>query len=265
MKASLVEVKPLKKTKTQEDSKKLHLPAVLVTLPVLVFVGQVPGWVDSSVVCIVVMSSADQLVLVSREAVAPAGHIVTLTLNNPKRLNSLSAPLIGALVEAIDAAARESGPLVVLICGAGRAFSAGVDLTAAGSIFALEATVDAAVFRREFDVCAALHACPHPVIACVAGPCFTGGLELALNCDMVLASSCALFSDTHAGVGIAPCWGMSQLLPRLIGIHRAMEMSLSASPVDAATAERWGLCNRVVPGAGSAAVVAAGRVRLVYA
>ena len=152
-------------------------------------------------------------------------------------------------------------PCVILLHGAGRSFSAGVDLTAASSIFSLDSADDASVFTREFDVQAAILRCPHPLIACVAGPCFTGGLEVALNCDVLLASSDALFADTHAKVGVAPCWGMSQLLSRRIGSHRALELSLSGRTIDAATAEQWGLINRRVPAGsdGSAAVLAAGR------
>jgi enoyl-CoA hydratase len=238
------------------------------------------------------MKKAEQhsqpVLLVSREVVT-GGEIVTLTLNRPSRLNSLTHDLISLLVSAINTEAANPTPRVVIVTvqvsnqspiriiyscrtiphgfvqGAGRAFSAGVDLNAAASLFKLDATDGSQLLPLPLDAVAAVRACPHPVVACVAGACFTGGLELALSCDVLLAAADAQFADTHAKVGLAPSWGMSQELPRLVGVHRALEMSLSARPIDAATAERWGLCARVVPSLGAPtdpggpAVVAAGR------
>jgi len=197
------------------------------------------------------------VLLVARQAL-PHGELVTLTLNRPHKLNSLTADLISALVAAIDkesaaaaAPSAEGGgtclPRVLAICGAGRGFSAGVDLTAATSLFSMEAEDASGAFPRLFDVPAALRACPWPVLALVHGACYTGALEIALCADVLLATPDALFADTHAGVGIAPSWGLSQRLQRRIGIHRALEMSLTATPIDAARADSWGLCNRVVP------------------
>jgi enoyl-CoA hydratase len=88
---------------------------------------------------------------------------------------------------------------------------------------------------------------PGPVIAAVNGPAITGGLELVLACDVVVASDRAVFADTHTRVGVLPSWGMSQRLPRLIGRARALEMSLTGNFVDAQQAQAWGLVNRVVP------------------
>ncbi len=86
-----------------------------------------------------------------------------------------------------------------------------------------------------------------PIIGAINGPAVTGGLELALACDMLLASTRATFADTHARVGIMPGWGMSVLLPAAVGQRRAVQMSLSGNYVDADTALAWGLVNAVVP------------------
>ena len=87
---------------------------------------------------------------------------------------------------------------------------------------------------------------PGPVIAAINGPAVTGGLELALACDVRIASDRSTFADTHARVGVLPSWGMSQRLPRLIGRGRALEMSLGGSFIDASRAQAWGLVERVV-------------------
>lgn len=84
------------------------------------------------------------------------------------------------------------------------------------------------------------------MIAAVNGAAVTGGFELALACDVLLASTQARFADTHARIGVIPGWGLSQKLGRMIGISRAKEMAFSGNFIDAATAERWGLVNRVV-------------------
>ena len=86
-----------------------------------------------------------------------------------------------------------------------------------------------------------------PLIGAINGVAVTGGLELALACDFLIASERAKFADTHARVGVMPGWGLSVLLPQAIGVRRAREMSLTGNYLDAATAADWGLVNRVVP------------------
>lgn len=88
--------------------------------------------------------------------------------------------------------------------------------------------------------------CEAPVIGAINGYAITGGFELALMCDILIASTTARFADTHARVGVVPGWGLSQRLPRLIGINRAKELSLTGNFLDAQTAYEWGLVNRVV-------------------
>ncbi len=99
------------------------------------------------------------------------------------------------------------------------------------------------------DLSDALAATPQPIIAAVNGYAITGGFELALMCDFIIAAPEARFADTHARVGVVPGWGLSQRLPRLIGINRAKELSLTGNYLDAETACAWGLVNRVVPAA----------------
>jgi len=163
-----------------------------------------------------------------------------ITLNRPGALNALSVALRLALVEALEQLAADPDLRVVVLTGAGRAFCAGLDLKELG-----QGGVPRLGDRH--DPVRALTQFPLPVIAAVNGPAVTGGFELALACDVLLASTEARFADTHARIGIMPGWGLSQKLPRIIGTSRAKEMSFSGNFIDGTTAERWGLANRVLP------------------
>jgi len=174
------------------------------------------------------------LLLVTR----PQPGCAVLTLNRPQALNALSQALRQAITEAVQALAADPEVRVLVLTGAGRAFCAGLDLKELGQT---GLTHDAA------DPVAALEAFPGPVIGAVHGVAVTGGFELALACDLLLASTEARFADTHARIGVMPGWGLSQKLPRLIGRGRAREMAFSGNFIDATTAERWGLVNRVLP------------------
>ena len=99
--------------------------------------------------------------------------------------------------------------------------------------------------NADMDLAAAFASCPWPVIGAINGFAITGGFELALMCDVLLASAEAKFADTHSRVGLMPVWGLSQKLPRIIGASRAKELSLTGNYLDAETAERGGLVNRV--------------------
>jgi enoyl-CoA hydratase len=178
---------------------------------------------------------SDQLVTVERH-----GAVALVTLNRPDALNALSRALRAAICETFRALADDGEIRAVVLTGAGRAFTAGVDLKEAGQTgFALGAG------DKEIDLAEALAAYPWPIIGAINGFAITGGFELALMCDVLLASTNAKFADTHARVGIMPGWGLSQKLSRLIGISRAKELSFSGNFLDAETAERWGLVNRV--------------------
>lgn len=183
---------------------------------------------------------SEPLLLVERD-----GPVAVMTMNRPKAMNALSIALRTEMVRAICELSMASDIRAVIVTGSGRAFSAGVDLKEAGqSGF----TLGAGKFSDggDLDLARAFGACPWPIIGAINGFAITGGFEVALMCDVLLASSEAKFGDTHGRVGLMPVWGLSQKLPRLIGAARAKEMSLTGNFIDAATAERWGLVNRVV-------------------
>ncbi|GAA5235616.1 enoyl-CoA hydratase [Verticiella sediminum] len=185
-------------------------------------------------------NDAHELVLIERD---PAGYAV-LTLNRPDVLNALSRALRQRLAEAFEELADDASIRVAILTGAGRGFCAGLDLK---ELAAAAADGSAASHERPLDPVAAIGRFPGPVICAVNGAAITGGFELALAGDVLLASEQARFADTHARVGIMPGWGLSQKLSRLIGVMRAKELSLSGNFLSAAQAEAWGLVNRVVP------------------
>jgi enoyl-CoA hydratase len=181
---------------------------------------------------------SDDLLLITR-----ANGVATLTLNRPASLNALNRALRAELAASFAALATDGETRVIILTGAGRAFCAGVDLKELGSGAArVGAPRDPA-----YDPTAAMAQFPGPIIGAVNGAAVTGGFELALGCDLLIASPAARFADTHGRVGVHPAWGLSQRLPRLIGLARAKELSLTGNFVDALTAERWGLVNRIVP------------------
>ncbi len=173
--------------------------------------------------------------------VEKSGGIATITLNRPEALNALDAELRHAIEQAFRDLAKDSEVRVAILTGAGRAFSAGIDLKelARGRVEESGAA--------DYDMLGAIHDFGAPLIGAINGHAITGGFELALGCDLLVASENAQFADTHARVGIVPGWGLSQKLPRLVGISRAKELSLTGNFIGAEQAERWGLVNRVVP------------------
>ena len=184
--------------------------------------------------------TTEPLLLVERD-----GPVAIITMNRPKQLNALSIALRTEMVRTIRELGKASDVRAVIITGSGRAFSAGVDLKEAGqSGFVL----GAGKFSDggDLDLARAFAACPWPIIGAINGFAITGGFEVALMCDVLVASTEAKFADTHGRVGLMPVWGLSQNLPRLIGVARAKELSLTGNFLDAPTAERWGLVNRVV-------------------
>ncbi|MEQ8859895.1 MAG: enoyl-CoA hydratase [Pseudomonadales bacterium] len=182
------------------------------------------------------MTDPKDLVLMERD-----NGITTVTLNRPEALNALSAALRNRLADVFGALADDAATEVVILTGAGRAFTVGLDLKELGG------EVDAAASITSQDLADAVGALRQPVIGAVNGFAITGGFELALMCDFLIAAPEARFADTHARVGVVPGWGLSQRLPRLIGINRAKELSLTGNYLDAQTACAWGLVNRVVP------------------
>jgi enoyl-CoA hydratase len=182
--------------------------------------------------------SLDDILLIDIE-----DGVATVTLNRPRQMNALSAALRRSLAESLGELAANRDVAVVILTGAGdKAFSAGVDLKELET-----APLTAAELGPESPINRAFRALGKPVIAAVNGFAITGGFELALNSDILVASSNARFADTHARVGIVPGWGMSQLLPRMIGPVRARYMSYTGNFVDAQTARDWGLVLDVLP------------------
>ncbi|MBV1905015.1 MAG: enoyl-CoA hydratase [Pseudomonadales bacterium] len=164
--------------------------------------------------------------------------IATVTLNRPDALNALSSELRQQLKEAIDQLENDPEVKVMILTGAGRAFTAGIDLKELGT--------KAGVLSSGGDVMTALEKFTGPIIGAINGVAITGGFELALACDVIIASTEARFADTHSRVGVLPGWGLSQRLTKAIGIYRAKELSLTGNFLSAELAEKWGLVNRVV-------------------
>lgn len=183
----------------------------------------------------------NDLVLVEK-----ADGVATVTLNRPEAMNALSKGLRAQLYQVMTAIDADDDVRAVVLTGAGeRAFTAGLDLKELGSQPGALGSANAT--GADQNPVKAIELCRKPVIGAINGVAITGGFEVALACDILIASETARFADTHARVGVMPGWGLSQKLSRLIGIARAKELSLSGNFLDAATAERWGLVNRVVP------------------
>ena len=180
------------------------------------------------------MSEAKDLVLVHKNA-----GVTTVTMNRPEALNALSAALRNRLTAVFSDLAQDSATEVVIFTGAGRAFTVGLDLKELGGETAAETVVNGDLGKAMLNL-------GKPIIGAINGYAITGGFELALLCDFMIASENAAFADTHARVGVVPGWGLSQRLPRLIGINRAKELSLTGNFLHAETAYAWGLVNRVV-------------------
>ncbi len=173
---------------------------------------------------------------------APSETTRLVTLNRPEARNALSRALIGELGETLEAVTHEAGVRAVVLTGADPAFCAGLDLTevAEKGIRSSGATDGA---PNPWFV---LLESPIPVIAAVNGAAMTGGYELALACDFIVASERARFADTHALVGVHPGGGLTATLPEAVGVRKAIELSLTGVVIDAQEAGRIGLANHVV-------------------
>ena len=172
--------------------------------------------------------------------------IAVVTLNRPEAMNALSKALRSELYKAMVALDADDEVSVVILTGAGtRAFTAGLDLKELGSEPGAMGAANAE--GADENPVKAIELCRKPVIGAINGVAITGGFEVALACDVLIASENARFADTHARVCIMPGWGLSQKLSRLIGLYRAKELSLTGNFLDAKTACDWGLVNRVVP------------------
>ncbi len=166
--------------------------------------------------------------------------IAILTLNRPKALNSLSPSLFVELRAHIENIAGSVEIGCVILRGKGRSFSAGNDLNA---ITSGDVAPSKHYQAETLDLIANM---PQPVIASVQGHCYTGSLELALACDLLIASDSAKFADTHGKWGMTPTWGMSQRLPRRIGPLKAKEMMFTGRIVSGLESVALGLANECV-------------------
>lgn len=173
--------------------------------------------------------------------------VATVTLNRPDVLNAITPQMLNLLGDTLAGLADDPAVAVVILTGAGRAFSAGVDLKSlqgrpiengsVGDILDVPG-------RRATELLATM---PKVVIAKVNGACFTGALELALACDLMVVAETAKMGDTHAKWGLRPTWGMSQRLLRLVGVARARELSYTARTFTGAEAAAWGLAVGAAP------------------
>lgn len=181
---------------------------------------------------------ADDLVIVET-----GERVCTITLNRPEARNALNTGLQRAAAAALTAVEADPDVDAVILTGADPAFCAGLDLKELGGGGQVVGGADA-VHASPFS---ALWSMTKPVIGAINGACVTGGFELALACDFLVASERARFGDSHARVGFTPAGGMSVFLPQAVGLRKAKEMSLTGNFVDAAEAHRLGLVNHVVP------------------
>lgn len=177
--------------------------------------------------------------------IEPRDGIAFLTIHRPEKLNALNARTLVELTEAFDAIAKDTSVGAVILTGAGeKAFVAGADIAELATLNALNGAEGARIGQRVFD---RIETCGKPTIAAINGYALGGGCELALSCTLRLASENAKIGLPEVSLGIIPGYGGTQRLSRLIGRARAAEMILTGDPVDAVTAERIGLVNRVVP------------------
>lgn len=186
--------------------------------------------------------------------------IVTVTLNRPAKKNAANGEMWDELLETFRDIGAGGQDRVMILTGAGGEFCAGADLTGGGT--GMPGRHQLAQMRHVGDVALTLHRLPIPTIAKVRGVAVGAGCNMALGCDLVVASENARFSEIFARRGLSLDFGGSWLLPRIVGMHRAKELALFADIIDAAEAERIGLVNRVVPDAAIDDFVATWAARL---
>lgn len=174
-------------------------------------------------------------------------RIATVTLNRPAARNALSSEVLALLPRLLERAENDAEVDVIILTGADPAFCAGLDLKELGDTggnlrgTGADGSPNASGVRGPFP------ALTKPLIGAVNGVAITGGFELALNCDFLVASERAKFGDTHSRVGVMPGWGLTVLLPQAIGVRRAREMSFTGNFMNADEALAFGLVNHVVP------------------
>ncbi|HEV3226413.1 MAG TPA: enoyl-CoA hydratase [Acidimicrobiales bacterium] len=169
-------------------------------------------------------------------------RVATITLNRPEARNALSSEVLRVLPHAVQEADERDDVDVLVLTGADPVFCAGLDLKELGSRSGKREMAAPPTHRR-----GPLPPTAKPLIGAINGAAITGGFELALACDFLVASERARFGDTHSRVGIQPGWGLTVLLAEAVGVRRARELSATGNFLDAPTALTWGLVNHVVP------------------
>jgi enoyl-CoA hydratase len=170
-------------------------------------------------------------------------RIATLTVNRPDKLNALNAALIGELGGAIDEMQSRDDVGGIILTGGGRAFVAGADISELANVTALEGK---RLARRGQEIFRRFETSPKPTVAAVNGFALGGGCELAMACQIRIASEAAKFGQPEVKLGLIPGYGGTQRLPRLVGRGRALQLLLTGEMIDAQEAYRIGLVNRVV-------------------
>jgi enoyl-CoA hydratase/carnithine racemase len=186
---------------------------------------------------------ADEKVLLTRR-----DSVATLTLNRPECLNALDHCLRASLAQKLEAVSRDPAVRVLVITGAGRGFCSGGDI---GYLAELKRNHQSVAFRDFLEaghrVVRSIRSLPVPVVASVNGPAMGGGMNLALACDLRIASDRAIFSQAFVNIGMHPDWGGTFFLPRMVGTGRALEMFFLGDSIKAEQAFELGLVNCVVP------------------
>lgn len=180
--------------------------------------------------------------------VAVEGGVATLTLNRPAKLNAFTVTMLDELTVAFNSVTTREDVRAIVITGSGRAFCAGADLDELRRIHSEnDKAAGTALVGGPNTLYALMHCAPQPVLAALNGPAAGGGANLALACDLRIAGQGAALGQVFAKLGLAPDWGGSFLLPRMVGAARALELFLSGEMVGAARLLELGLVNRVVP------------------
>ncbi len=175
------------------------------------------------------------------------GGVATITMNRPDALNAITRTMLEELKSAIDTAAGDDETGILVLTGTGRAFSAGVDLKELGETKLENGGIGESMDEPARALLQAIQKIPKVIIAKINGFCFTGALEIALACDLIVCADGAKLGDTHTKWGLRPSWGMSARLPNAVGRRKARELSFTARTFTGAEAAEWGLANRSVP------------------
>ena len=171
------------------------------------------------------------------------GDVAIITLARPEKLNAISVEMLDELFDAVEEIGRSETIGAAVLTGRGRAFSTGGDISA---MHEMDEREFADTISRYMRLSAVFRACPKPIVAAIHGYALAGGFELALMCDVRFAATGTQFGLPDTPLGLSPTSGMTYLLPRIIGLGRALYLALDAENFDAEEAERIGLVSRVV-------------------